>query len=106
MMTNVEAIGLVASLIAIFEAGYVVGVSRTNKRRKASEDELIANRIRQVLGAVRIRKVECDSKELFTGQSIPMSLVIASEVASPIEVWIGASLVDQSDGEYYDTSQD
>ena len=106
MMTNLEAIGLVASLLGIFEAGYVIGAYRTNKRRKASEDELIANRVRQVLGAVRIEKVECATKELFTGQSIPMSLVISSEVACPIEAWIGASLVDQSDGEYYDTSQD
>lgn len=105
-MTNVEAIGLVASLISIFGIGYGAGVSHANKRRKASEDELVANRIRQVLGAVRIKKVECGSKELFTGQSIPMSLVITSEIACPIEVWIGASLVDQSDGEYYDTSQD
>lgn len=105
-MTNLEAIGLFASLIAIFEAGYVIGVYRTNKRRKASEDELIANRVRQILGAVRIKKVECDSKELFTGQSISLSLVVASEVACPIEVWVGASLVDHSDGEYYDTSQD
>src|SRR5947209_13420265 len=104
MMTNVEVIGLVASLIAIFEAGYVIGAYRTNKRRKASEDELVANRVRQVLGAVHIKKVECDSKEQFTGQSIPMSLVISSEVTCPIEVWIGASLVDKSDGEYYDTS--
>lgn len=105
-MTNLEVIGLVASLIGIFEAGYVVGTYRTSKRRKASEDELIASRVRQVLGAVRIKKVECDSKELFTGQSLPMSLVIASDVACPIEAWIGASLVDRSDGEYYDTSQD
>jgi hypothetical protein len=44
MMTNLEAIGLVASLIAVFEAGYVIGVYRTKTRRKASEDELIANR--------------------------------------------------------------
>ena len=106
MMTNLEAIGLVASLIAVFEAGYVIGVYRTKTRRKASEDELIANRVRQVVGAVRIKKVECDSKELFTGQSIPMSLVITSETACPIEAWIGASLIDHSDGEYYDSSQD
>jgi hypothetical protein len=105
-MTNIEAIGLVASLIAIFEAGYVIGAWRTNKRRKASEDELIAKRVRQVLGAIRINKVECSSKELFTGQSIPMSLLITSEVTCPLEVWIGASLVDKADGEYYDTSQD
>jgi hypothetical protein len=105
-MTNLEAIGLVASLIAIFEAGYVIGTYRTNKSRKASEDELIANRVRQVLGAVRIKKVECESKELFTGQAISMSLVITSEAACPLEVWIGASLIDKSDGEYYDVSQD
>lgn len=105
-MTTLEAIGLVASLIAIFEAGYVIGVFRTNRRRKASEDELIANRVRQVLGSVRIKKVKCESGEVYTGQTIPMSLVIKSEVACPIEAWIGASLVDKSDGEYYDTSQD
>ncbi len=35
-----------------------------------------------------------------------MSLVSASEIAGPIEVWIGASLVDEFGGEYYDTSQD
>src|SRR5215213_2295736 len=106
IMTNSEVIGLVASVIAIFEAGYVIGAYITNKRLNASEDELIANKIRRILSAVRIKKVEFDSKELFTGQSIPMSLIIASEIASPTEVWIGASLVDHSDGEYYDTSQD
>jgi hypothetical protein len=106
MMTTLEAVGLVASVIAIFEAGYVIGVLRTNKRRRASEDDLIANRVRQVLGAIRIKEVECDARELFTGQTIPMSLIIASDAASPIEAWIGASLLDESEGEYYDTSQD
>jgi hypothetical protein len=66
IMTKSEVIGVVASVIAIFEAGYVIGAYRTNKRRKASEDELIANKVRRILGAVRIKNVECDSKELFT----------------------------------------
>ena len=105
-MTKLEVIGLVACIITIFEAGYVIGAWRTSKHRKAAEDELIANRLRQVLGAVSIKKVECDSKELFTGQTISISLIIASETACTLEAWIGASLVDKSDGEYYDTSQD
>ncbi len=105
-MTSLEAIGLVASIVAIFEAGYAIGAWRMNKRRKSAEDELIANRLRQVLGSVRIKKVGCDSKDLFTGQAIPMSLVIASEAACALEAWIGASLVSQSESEYYDTSQD
>jgi hypothetical protein len=105
-MTNLEAIGFLASIITIFEAGYVIGAWRANKRRKSAEDELIANRLRQVLGSVRIKKVECDSKDLFTGQIIPVSLVIASEANCALEAWIGASLVDQSGSEYYDTSQD
>ncbi|MFN0139848.1 MAG: hypothetical protein ACKVQW_07140 [Pyrinomonadaceae bacterium] len=92
MMTTLEGVGLVASVIAIFEAGYVIGVLRTNKRRRASEDDLIANRVRQVLGAIRIKEVECDATELFTGQTIPMSLIIASDAASPIEAWIGVTL--------------
>jgi hypothetical protein len=106
MMTTLEAVGLVASLIAIFETGYVIGVMRTNKRRRASEDDLIANRVRQVLGAIRIKAVESDAREILTGQSILMSLIIVSDAACPIEAWIGASLVDDSAGEYYDTSQD
>jgi len=105
-MTKIEAIGLVASIIAIFEAGYAIGAWRTSKRRKATEDELIANRLGQVLGAIRIKKVECDSRELFTGQTISISLVIASEAACALEAWIGASLVGKSESEYYDTSQD
>ena len=73
---------------------------------KASEDEIFANRLQQVLGSVRIEALECDSKEVFTGQSLTITLSITCALACPVEVWIGASLVDKSEDEYYDTSQD
>jgi hypothetical protein len=105
-MTKVEAAGLVASLIALFEAGYVIGVWRTRRQRKSAEDELIANRLRQVLGSVRIRKLKCESLRVAPGQTVPIIMTIASEVACALEVWIGASLVHHSGSEHYDTSQD
>jgi hypothetical protein len=71
-----------------------------------AEHKLIADRLRQVLGSIHINKVECDSKELFTGQVIHMSLVITSEATSALDVWISASLVGHSESEYYDKSQD
>ena len=105
-MTKVEAAGLVASLIALFEAGYVIGAWRTRRQRKSSEDELIANRLRQVLGSVRIKTMKCESLRVAPSQTVPIVLTIASEVACALEVWIGASLVHHSGSEHYDTSQD
>jgi len=105
-MTTIEGLGLVASLIALFEVGYVVGAWRTRKQRRSREDELIANRIRQVLSAVRVKKLTCDSHRFAPGQTIPITLTIASQAAGALEVWIGASLVHHSGREHYDTSQD
>lgn len=108
-MTKLEIISLVTGLIslsALFEAGYLVGARRTRKQRKAAEDELIANRLRQVLGSVRIKKLSCESHRFARGQTFPMMLTIASDAACTLEVWVGASLVHASGGEYYDTTQD
>lgn len=63
-MTTIEGIGLVASLLTVFEAGYVVGAWRTRKQRRSVEDELIAHRLRQVLGAVRLKKLTCNSQRV------------------------------------------
>jgi hypothetical protein len=105
-MTKIEAIGLVASLITLFEVGYIVGAWRTRKQRKSSDDELIANRLRQVLGSVRIKKLNCESQRIVPGQTVAITLTVASEAACALEVWIGASLAHHSGREYYDTSQD
>ena len=105
-MTTLDAIGLVASVIAIFEGGYVIGVWRTNKRRKSAEDEVIANRLRQLLSCVEIKKVECDARELFAGQSLPICVTIRSKAECDLESWIGASIVSPYDDEFYDTTQD
>ncbi len=40
-MTKLEAIGVVASTIAIFEAGYVTAVWRTKKQRKLAKMSLL-----------------------------------------------------------------
>lgn len=109
-MTKLEVIGyvigIVTGLIALFEAGYVVGAWRARKQRKSAEDELIAHRLREVLGSVRIKKLSCDLHRVAPGQTILMILTVASEAACVLEVWIGASLVYHSGREYYDPSQD
>ncbi len=95
-MTKIEAVGLAASLIALFEAGYVIGAWRTRKQRKSAEDELIANRLREVLGSVRIKNLSCQFQRVTPGHTVAITLTVASEAACALEVWIGASLVHHS----------
>lgn len=105
-MTWIESIGVVAGLITLFETGYLVGTRRVGKQRKAAEEEVIANRLKQVLGAVHIRALNCDPERLRPGHTFPIAVTIASDAACSLEVWIGASLVHHSGREHYDTSQD
>jgi hypothetical protein len=99
-MTPAEVIGLIASLIAIFEVGYFVGKRRENKRRQAKLDEAVAARIREVLG------LTSDHHEALPGQTIQISFNILSKATFPYQTWLGASIVDASGTEYYDQSED
>jgi len=105
-----DLLGLVANVLGVFGAGYGigygVGVWRTNRHRRATEDELIAKRLKQFLGAVQIKKVDCESPNLVAGQTVSLSFVIKNEGAATLEVWLGASVVSQSGREHYDLSQD
>jgi hypothetical protein len=104
-MTTIEAVGLVAGLITLFETGYLIGTRRTRKQRAASEDGLVADRLKQVLGSVRICKLDYE-RSIAPGQTLPIALTINSHATCTLEVWIGASLVHHSGREHYDTSQD
>jgi hypothetical protein len=105
-MNWVELISTAAGLLAVFEAGYLAGRRRANKKRKSAEDELIANRLQHVLGAVRIGNLECEPRSVTHGQTISMIFTIASEVEFPYQVWLGASAIDVHGHEYWDASQD
>jgi hypothetical protein len=105
-MTKIEAVGLLVALITLFETGYLLGTSRARRQRAAAEDELIANRLKEVLGSVRIRKMNCESPTVIPGQTFPIALTVTSAAACVLEVWIGASLVHHSGTEHYDTTQD
>lgn len=105
-MTTIEAVGLVAGLITLFETGYLVGSHRRRKQIAAAQDEYVAKRLRQVLGAVHIRKLECSSYSVAPGRTFSIALKTASEAACALEVWIGASLVHHTGREHYDASQD
>jgi hypothetical protein len=105
-MTLIEGVGLAASIIAIFEAGYVIGKWRARKERKVAEDEIVAKRLKQVLGLVRIAGLDCDSPATSPGQTITLNFAIISELTSPFEVWLGASIVDKSWREHFDVTED
>jgi hypothetical protein len=105
-----DLLGLVANVLGVFGAGYGIGygtaVWRAGRRQKAAEDELIAKRLKQFLGAVQIKTVDCESPNLIAGQTVPISFVIKNEGGTTLEVWLGASVVSQSGREHYDLSQD
>jgi|ERR1041385_148549 hypothetical protein len=105
-MTIIEAVGLIAGLITVFETGYLVGSRRRRKGASAAEDELVANRLKQILGSVRIRRLEPGAHRIAPGHTLPIALTITSQAACAFEVWIGASLVHLSGREHYDTGQD
>lgn len=101
-----EVLGLVASVIAIFEIGYVSGKWREGNKRRAAEDEAVANRVKKVLGSVHIESITGEPKSISRGQTITVCFIIDSGATFPYEVWLGASLVDSHGGDNYDTTQD
>jgi hypothetical protein len=105
-MTPIETVGLIASIIAIFEAGYLAGKWQAAKRRRGTLDEAVADRIRTVLGAVEIRRVTCNAEEAKPAQTIRIFYDIVSRAEFPYQVWLGASVVAANGMEYFDQSQD
>ncbi|HUP62644.1 MAG TPA: hypothetical protein VNA69_19740 [Thermoanaerobaculia bacterium] len=105
-MTPTETVGLIASLIAIFEVGYLAGKWQTNRQRHATLDEAVATRIRQTLGALEIRRLTSDSQEASPGQTIRIFYDVFSKAAFPYQVWLGASIVDATGIEHFDQSED
>ena len=105
-MTTIEAVGLITGLITLFETGYFVGKRRGRKKRAFAEEELIANRLKQLLGSVCIRKLDCETQRVMPGQTLSIFLTVTNDAACTPEVWIGASLVHNTGREDYDTNQD
>ena len=99
-------IGLVASIIAIFEAGYLLGKWRANTQRRNTLDEAIAVRVRQLLGAIEIRQLTTDTQAVSPGQTLRIFFDIFSKATFPYQVWLGASILPSGGGEHFDESED
>ena len=105
-MTTIEAVGLITGLITLLETGYIIGTRRARKHRASAEGELITNWLRDVVGSVRIGRLECETQRVVPGQTLSIAVTATNDARCAFEVWIGASLIHNSGCEHYDTSQD
>jgi hypothetical protein len=101
-MNLVNAFGIVASIIAVFELGYFIGKSRGRKER----DALMVDKFNQVISSLSISNVELRPNSVSPTQTITLSYTIVNRADFAIEVWLGATIIDSSEGQYWDGSQD
>jgi hypothetical protein len=105
-MTSFDLISVIAGAITFFSMGYSTGRWQESRKLKAAEDELVANRIKNVLGLVNITELSCDPPIAVPGQIISITFTIKSQANFSYEVWLGTSIVDRSSREYFDIDQD
>jgi hypothetical protein len=101
-MTGIEFIGAVASLLAVGEAGFLLGRRRS---RIADAEANLAN-LSLVLSGITIEHVDIVPSELVPGEMLEIRTTIVNSTALEVPAWMGASLVDSAGHEAFEPRQD
>jgi len=99
-------IGSIVAIVSLIVVGFQVGKYYGIIKSKRYEFKRHLDYLDQIKSGIRIVSLSCSTNQISPGQTLELNLYIANETQYECELWIGASAVDSSGNEIWNTAQD